>query len=136
LVNRGTGSDTWKADADLALVAINSAADPSSGDAPVDLQVVGHVETGDPESTYSFATDFATVDAATQDFATASADKSDPSGDSAPRGQDRDAGGTTRPMAFTAAGLVLLAAVALVVARSRRIRRDKGIAPRHGGEAT
>jgi hypothetical protein len=59
--NRGTGPDTWELGGDLVLVDI------SAGD-PVAPKIVGHVEAGDPGSTYTFATDFATLDAPTQDF--------------------------------------------------------------------
>jgi hypothetical protein len=123
MVNRGSGPDTWEPGGELVLVDVSSVAAGSAGDTTVDLQVVGHVEAGDPAGIYSFATDFATVDAPTQDFDNPSApETADPSPDGALPSQDRADGDATRLMAFTAACLVLLAAVSVVLARSRRKR--------------
>lgn len=123
MVNRGTGGDTWEPGGELVLVDVSSVPDATVGDTPVDLDVVGHMDPGDPAGTYSFATDFATVDSPTQDFDDASSPKkSDPSRDGALPSQDRSDGDTTRLMAFTAAGLIVLAAISLVLARSRRRR--------------
>jgi hypothetical protein len=124
MVNRGTGPDSWEPGSELVLVDVSSAA-VTADDTPVNLQVVGHVVPGDPASTYSFATDFATVDAPTQNFNDASSVKeSDPSRDGALPSQDRSDGDTTRLVTFTAAGLIVLAAIslALALARSRRKR--------------
>jgi hypothetical protein len=135
-ITRATGPDTWKPDADLALLAINSAADPSVEDTTVDLQVVGHVEPGDAGSTYSFATDLATADEPTQHSDNGSPEKSDPSTAGALRSHDSGDGGTTPLVAFTAAGLVLLATVSLMVARSRRSARGQDSAALHSDEVT
>jgi hypothetical protein len=136
VVNRGTGPDTWEPDGDLVLVDITSAAASADG-TTVDLQVVGHVESSDPGSTYSFATDIATVDAPTQDFDnSASPRASDPSRDGALSSQQRSEGDATHLMAFSAAGLILLAALSLLLARSRRIRRGQAVAHLHRGDTT
>jgi hypothetical protein len=135
MISRGTGPDTWKPDADLALVAVNSAAGPSVDATTVDLQVVGHVEPGDPGSTYSFATDLATADAPTQHFDNGSPDQSRPSTVGALRSHDRGDGGSSHLVAFTAAGLVLLATVALIVARTRR-SGGQGSAALHPDDTT
>ena len=132
MVNRGTGPDTWEPGGDLVLVDISSAAAATAGDTPVDLQIVGHVEPGDPAGTYSFATDLATVDAPTQDFDEASSpEQSDPSRDGALPSQDRSGSDTTRLVTFAAAGLLVLAAISFALARSRRIGRRRGVADLH-----
>ena len=123
MVNRGTGPDTWEPGGELVLVDVSSTAAASPDHTPVDLHVVGHVEPGDRASTYSFATDFATVDTPTRDFNdTSSPTKSDPSRDGALPSQGSSDGDTRRLMVFATAGLLVLAAVSLVFARSRRIR--------------
>ena len=106
---------------ELVLVDLSSVGDTTTGDIPINLDVVGHIEPSDPGSTYSFATDFATVDAPTQDFDDASSPQaSDSSRDGALTSQDRSDGDTTRLMAFAAAGLIVIAAISLVLARTRR----------------
>jgi hypothetical protein len=67
MVNRGTGPDTAGTDGDLVLVDLSSVSDTTTEN-PLHLDVVGHVDPSDAGSAYSFATDFATVDAPTQDF--------------------------------------------------------------------
>ena len=121
MVNRGTGPDTADPEGELALVDLSSVGDTTTGDIPINLDVVGHIEPSDPGSTYSFATDLATVDAPTQDFDDASSPQaSDSSRDGALTSQDRSDGDTTRLMAFAAAGLIVIAAISLVLARTRR----------------
>lgn len=121
MVSRGTGPDTWETTGKLVLVDVTLVADTTAEDAPVDIQVVGHVEAGDPADTYSFATDFATVDAPTQAFDVASpASNSDQSRGVALTSHDHNGGQTTRLMAYTTAGMAFLAALALVLARQRR----------------
>jgi hypothetical protein len=128
MVNRGTGLDTWEPRGDLVLVDISSAAAARADDTPVDLHIVGHVEPGDLASTYSFATDFATVDAPTQDFNDASSPKtSDLSREGALPSQDRGDGDGTRLVTFGIAGLLVLAAIFLALARSRRNGRGHDV---------
>jgi hypothetical protein len=123
MINRGTGSDTWEPNGELVLVDVNSVSGTAVGDTPVDLDVVGKVQPGDPADTYSFATDFATVDVPTQDFDEASSpNKSDPNRDGTLPSQDRSHDDTTRLVTFTAAGPIVLAAISLALARSRRKR--------------
>jgi len=123
MINRGTAADTWEPGGELVLVDVSSVTRTTVAGTPVDLDVVGHIEPGDPGSTYSFATDFATVDAPTQDFDNSSSPQaSDPSRHGAHPSQDHNDGDTTRLMAFTAAGLIVVAAISLVLARSRRKR--------------
>jgi hypothetical protein len=123
MVNRGTGPDTWEPGGELVLVDIDSAAGTTAEDTPVNLQVVGRIDPGDPAGTYSFATDFATVNAPTQDFDNSSSPQaSDPSRHGALPGQDHNDGDATRLVAYTAASLVVLAVLALVIALSRRKR--------------
>ena len=123
MMNRGTAADTWEPGGELVLVDVSSVTGTTVADTPVDLDVVGEVEPGDPGSTYSFATDFATVDTPTQDFDNSSSPQaSDPSRHGAVPSQDHTDGDTTRLMAFTAAGLIVVAAMSLVLARSRRKR--------------
>jgi WD40-like Beta Propeller Repeat len=118
-VNRGTGPDTWEPNGELVLVDV-------SARSPVDPKVVGQVEAGDPGSSYSFATDFATVDAPTQVFEEPSSPQTpDPNRTGAPTTHDRDGGEATRPLPYAAAGLAVLAALTLVLARQRRKRNLK-----------
>jgi hypothetical protein len=121
MVNRGTGPDIWEPGGQLVLVDLSSVPPTTAGTTPVHLDVVGRIESSDPGSTYSFATDLATVDAPTQDFDNFSSPQApDPSRDGALTSQDRNDGDTTRLIAFTAAGLIVLAAISLVLARTRR----------------
>jgi hypothetical protein len=124
MVNRGTGPDTWEPGGALVLVDIDPVAGTTADDTPVNLQVVGHIGPGDPAGAYSFATDFATVNAPTQDFdGSASTRAADPSPDGALTSEGHSDGGETiRLVAYTAASLVVLAVLALVLARSRRKR--------------
>ena len=55
-VHKATGSRTWQADADLAVLTLNL----NAGTA--DLAVVRHVDTGDTGSAFSYATDLMAVD--------------------------------------------------------------------------
>jgi hypothetical protein len=55
-VHRATGTERWQADADLALLTLDLDARTA------DLAVVGHVDAGDTDSTFSFATDLLAVD--------------------------------------------------------------------------
>jgi hypothetical protein len=136
MVNRGTGPDTWEPRGELVLVDISSAA-PNADGTPVDLHVVGHVEPGDLASTYSFATDFATVDTPTQDFNDASSSKtSDPSRDGALSSQDSGDGDRTRLVTFATAGLLVVAAISLAFARSRRIGRGHDVVHHDRGGTT
>jgi WD40-like Beta Propeller Repeat len=123
MINRGTGTDTWEPNGELILVDVSSVPGAAVSDIPVDFKVVGKVEPGDPASTYSFAIDFATVDTPTRDFDNASStQKSDPNRDGALPSQDRSEGDTTQLVTLTAAGLIVLAAISLALARSRRKR--------------
>ena len=55
-VHPAAGAGTWQADADLALLTL----DLDGGTA--DLAVVGHVDAGDTDSAFSFATDLLAID--------------------------------------------------------------------------
>jgi len=123
MMNRGTAADTWEPGGELVLVDVSSVTGTTVADTPIHLDVVGHIEPSDPGSSYSFATDFATVDAPTQDFDNSSSPQaSDPSRHGTHPSQDHNDGDTTRLVAFTAAGLIVVAAISLVLARSRRKR--------------
>jgi hypothetical protein len=123
MVNRGTGPDTWEPGGELILVDIGSVPGSTADDTPVNLQVVGHFDPGDRTGTYSFATDFATVDAPTQVFGNSSSPHAaDPSRHGALPSQEHNDGDATHLVAYTAASLVVLAVLALVLARSRRKR--------------
>ena len=123
MVNRGTGSDTWEPEGDLALVDVSSAAETTSEETPISLEVVGHVEAGDPGSTYSFATDYATVEAPTQNF-----DEATPSPQSNPDANgaltsvdsaDSDDASPSRLLVYAGIGLaVVLLLAALLVHRA------------------
>ncbi len=135
MINGGTGPDTWELDGDLTLVDLSSVGATIAGDTPAVLQIVGHVGPADPGSVYSFATDFATVAAPTQDFDEASsATRSDPSPNGALPSHNRGDRDTTRVMVFATAGLIVLAAVCLAFARSRRIRHGHDAMPLDRGE--
>ena len=60
-VHKATGSGTWHADADLALLTL----DNDAGTA--DLAVVGHVDAGETGSAFSYATDLLAVDIPTDE---------------------------------------------------------------------
>ena len=62
-VHKATGSGTWQADADLALLTLNLDAGTA------DLAVVGHVDAGDTGSAFSYATDLLAVDIPTDESA-------------------------------------------------------------------
>jgi hypothetical protein len=68
MLNRGTGPDTADPAGDLVLVDLSSVHETPRQDSALNLEVVGHVDPSDAGSSYSFATDFATVDAPTRDF--------------------------------------------------------------------
>jgi len=122
-VNRGTGPDTAEPEGALVLVDLSSVGDTTAGDTAINLDVVGHVDPSDAGSTYSFATDFATVDTPTQDFDQPSPrHQSDPAHPGVLPSEAHNGGLTMRPVAYTAAGLALLAVLALALARQHRKR--------------
>jgi hypothetical protein len=131
VVNRGTGPDTWEPGGELVLVDVSSVHGTTADDTPVSLDVVGRIEPGDPAPTYSFASDFATVDAPTQDFDAASsgAKISDPIGAGPIPSRGGNDGEATRLIAYAIGGLTVLAALTLALTRQRRKRllpRDLG----------
>ena len=125
LINRGTSAYTWEPVADLALVDVTSAADAPLEDTPISLQVVGHVDAGDPGSTYSFATDYATVEAPTQVFDLATpAQQSHPDTTGALTSGDSDSGDTTRVPVYTGIVLCLVLLFTALLVRRRRKRNS------------
>jgi hypothetical protein len=131
MVNRGTGSDTSEPGGELVLVDIDSVADTTADDTPVTVDVVGHIDPGDPATTYSFATDFATVGTPTQDFDAGSSalPNADPIETDPISSQGDNDGETTRLIAYAIAGMTAFAVLTLVLTRQRRKKRNIHIHP-------
>ncbi len=75
-VHQATGSGTWRADADLAVLALDLDAETA------DVAVVGHVHAGDTGSVFSSAADLMAVDISTEESAKSVADEPGPARDS------------------------------------------------------
>jgi len=125
MVNRGTAPDTAASVGDLALVNVSSAGD-ATPEHPLDLNVVGTIEAGDHGSIYSFATDFATVEAPTQDFTKKpSAEQASGTALSTPTSSPaHNESEPLSPIALAAAGPVVLVALSLMLVRRRQPRHS------------
>ena len=85
-VHRGTGGAEWEEDGDLVVLDLS---DSTAQRTTVEPAVVGRIDTRGTDSSFTFATDHATVSNPTHDFATSSdVDEDKASGASQPGGDD------------------------------------------------